>query len=274
MKHLLSRRTTRGLKSTTGRKLLDSKLSLLEKTVGKYWLHKGERQFKIKGHVRNFQITTPDEVTELIKLRFLEKSILQTILDSLDDEHVFYDIGAGLGYTTCFASARCRHVHAFEPQPKNADVLRSNISRNSIDNVTVHEVAFSNRNKESSMSDTKNISSGAYVLEDENESFVDVRRGDTYLRNNDVEEPDVVYMDIGGAEYRALKGLQELVTSKDGPDKLFIEIHRVERELLDRPSIRAFGGDKNTLVGFLGNYNYTVETLYSTPYEEVVLATK
>lgn len=274
MKHLLSRRTTKGFKSRVSRNVLDAKVSLLEKTVGKLWLRKGEKEFKVKGHRMNFQINTIQEAQELIKLRFIEQSVLASILDAVEDSDVFYDIGAGLGYTTCFVSSRCKHVHSFEPQPENAKVLRSNISRNSIDNVTVHEVAFSNRNKLSTMSDTKNISTDAYIKDNSDDVSVNVRRGDSYLRENDIDEPDVVYMDIGGAEYRALKGLQNMITSDDAPRKLFVEIHRVERELLDMPSIRAFGGDKNTLVGLLGNYNYTVETLYRTPYEEVVVATK
>ncbi len=58
----------------------------------------------------------------------------------------FVDIGANIGQVTLVASRRVGsrgHVHSVEPQPEVAHMLRRTLARNSVSNVSVHEVALS-----------------------------------------------------------------------------------------------------------------------------------
>jgi FkbM family methyltransferase len=61
----------------------------------------------------------------------------------------FLDIGANIGYFTVFASmlvGATGRVHAFEPNPRTADVLIRNVRMNKIGHVcTVHDVALGDR---------------------------------------------------------------------------------------------------------------------------------
>jgi FkbM family methyltransferase len=52
------------------------------------------------------------------------------------------DVGANHGLFTHYLSGLCGHVHAFEPSPRMAAILRQGYRRRG--NVTVHEVALSN----------------------------------------------------------------------------------------------------------------------------------
>jgi len=59
------------------------------------------------------------------------------------------DIGANVGWFSVISSTAVGptgSVHAFEPQPAIAAMLRASLAMNSIDNVSVHEVALSDKN--------------------------------------------------------------------------------------------------------------------------------
>jgi FkbM family methyltransferase len=63
---------------------------------------------------------------------------------------VVADVGAAIGQFTLFAACLpCARVHAFEPSGANVATLRRNVARNGVAHrVTVHQIAFSNVNKE------------------------------------------------------------------------------------------------------------------------------
>lgn len=73
-----------------------------------------------------------------------EPWVLDAIAGCADDQKIFIDVGAFIGTHTVFAARCYKHVHAFEPYPAFAEVLRRNIELNGLDNVTVHEVALGN----------------------------------------------------------------------------------------------------------------------------------
>jgi FkbM family methyltransferase len=58
----------------------------------------------------------------------------------VDRKRVAVDVGANKGVWTYLLSRLCRHVHAFEPNPKIFRVLKRGVT----DNVTAHQLALSN----------------------------------------------------------------------------------------------------------------------------------
>lgn len=64
----------------------------------------------------------------------------------IGDKDIVVDIGANNGVFSLFAASNTRNaVHAFEPSPRNLEILRRNIVFNQLQNVTVHSCAVSNK---------------------------------------------------------------------------------------------------------------------------------
>lgn len=70
---------------------------------------------------------------------------LSSMVESIQSDDVVYDIGANVGLYTLFAAKACPsgEVIAFEPYPPNAELLKQDIKRNNLQNVSVIEVALS-----------------------------------------------------------------------------------------------------------------------------------
>ncbi len=73
---------------------------------------------------------------------FIETSLVCQLLDNVD---CVINIGANIGYYTCLAASRKKHVLAFEPMPQNVKYLLRNIKSNDFeDQVEVFPLALSN----------------------------------------------------------------------------------------------------------------------------------
>jgi FkbM family methyltransferase len=70
-----------------------------------------------------------------------EKEEASVILEQTGHADVFIDIGANVGYYTCLARHRQRHVVAIEPFPQNLDQLYANLYANEWSDVEVFPLA-------------------------------------------------------------------------------------------------------------------------------------
>jgi FkbM family methyltransferase len=73
-----------------------------------------------------------------------EIDFLLDVLNNITNKpKVIYDVGANIGvHATAFASAKGSHVHCFEPNPLNYNMLKLNTK--GLDNVTLHKAAATN----------------------------------------------------------------------------------------------------------------------------------
>lgn len=130
---------------------------------------------------------------------------------------VVFDVGAHAGYYTLAASRLAGEkgrVVAFEPDPVNLGYLREHLRRNGADNVTIvprpvgeqHDLVVSFVEKpghryESGLSRTPGLGDGAEMR------LVSLDR----MVADGLPPPDVVKMDIEGAESSAIAGASQLV---------------------------------------------------------------
>jgi FkbM family methyltransferase len=156
-----------------------------------------------------------------------------------------WDIGAHIGFQT-FSFARNvgekGHVFSFEPNPNNFESLTENIKLNgTITNIHPQMIAIS---KEQAVmpfqiSRYKNhpTTLGGYlsdIIPPEDKSIykdfksinVDVESIDNLIYTKNYSVPDVIKIDIEGAELNALLGAKKLLNSEERPI-LIIEIHTV-----------------------------------------------
>jgi FkbM family methyltransferase len=186
-------------------------------------------------------------------LGIYELPLQEAIVGELKSGDVFYDIGANAGFFSLLASKYVGprgRVYAFEPLPDNINAISANFRINSIETCELVEAAVTNRNgtiefykgADSSMASifnnkdkTGSFSVSAITLDD----FV-----------QDHRPPNMIKMDIEGAELLALQGGEKLLTQSERP-RLLIELHGKETG--------------NKVIQYLKSLGYTVLTLNHTP---------
>jgi FkbM family methyltransferase len=132
------------------------------------------------------------------------------------------DVGAHVGFYTLLMGDEVGpsgSVIAVEPFPENATNLRRNVGRNHLDQVTVLEVAASDRNVRSRLSVQPGRSGWGSLEIDREGGHVEVSllRLDHYLRERHIRRVGFIKIDVEGHELQVLRGLGEYLQPMDGP---------------------------------------------------------
>jgi len=112
---------------------------------------------------------------------------------------VVYDLGANVGYYTMIAAVRTwgsGQVHAFEPAPRNLDLLRQHLVLNRISNVEIHAVAVTDHSGSEAFHDGDNPSMGQ--IRADGRMRVPTIRLDDLVFSKGLRSPDIIKMDIEG----------------------------------------------------------------------------
>ena len=166
---------------------------------------------------------------------------------------VFYDIGANIGFYSTIAArlvGETGHVYAFEPFPISATAVQTNASLNGFSNVTVVVAAVTNEQGVVSLAISDASRKHRVATTGENGN-IDVRsiRMDSYVTDENLRPPDVVMIDVEGAEVDVLKGMLE--TIRNHRPTIMCEVHWILDELYDfcRTELNPLGYELRTLTG-------------------------
>jgi FkbM family methyltransferase len=126
---------------------------------------------------------------------------------------VVYDVGANVGYYSLLDSVLTGmegKVFSFEPLPENISYLKKHIELNKIENISVVENAVSNEvtNLRFIATDNRSMSH----ISNEGEIEIETTSLDEFIKDGN-PLPDLIKMDIEGAEYDALLGAKEILKS-------------------------------------------------------------
>jgi FkbM family methyltransferase len=146
-----------------------------------------------------------------------ERPMQEALVRELRPGATFFDIGANVGFVTILASrlvGPAGRVIAFEPVPENAAAIRENLRLNGIDWAEVHEAAVgaSAGHAKLIVSDvsafsrlaTVNVPTGARGQID-----VKVTSVDEFLAEGAAPPPDLVKVDVEGAELEVIDGMRQ-----------------------------------------------------------------
>lgn len=127
----------------------------------------------------------------------------------LKDGAIFYDIGANVGFYSLLVAQRIGlgKVFAFEPLPANVRYLRRHLQLNGVRNVVVFESAICDVDGVATFREEKRERAMGR-LGDDGELKVKASSLDSLLESRTIEPPNVIKMDIEGAEFRALRGAE------------------------------------------------------------------
>ncbi len=175
-----------------------------------------------------FDASSPEGYYMVRQMDVDEGDVLRDLLEMSGPSDVLWDVGANVGVYSCLFAQKFpgAKVVAFEPQPEVASLLRRNVELNGAENVSVMEVALSDRFGEGGMGSSGSelpVNTGATFLVDEGEG-VDVFRGDDLLRCRRAPCPSVVKMDIEGLEVRALNGMRRILSNRQCR-LVYVEVH-------------------------------------------------
>jgi len=171
-----------------------------------------------------FAIATRDEF--LRATTFLgENAMLEAFIDDLDGDETVWDVGANVGLYACFAARALDDgvVVGVEPEPENAARLRENLTRNApADRWRVADIALWDRDEPLSFtSERRGLGAGHHYVAPWGDRSVLGRRGDT-LVGAGYPTPEVLKIDVQGAELHALRGLGDCL---DDVERIYAEIH-------------------------------------------------
>ena len=94
--------------------------------------------------------------------RELVNSMLETLHSESSKRPILIDVGANIGVFTLAAAVSGFQVHAFEPVPRNAEMLRQSLIRNRVDSlVTLHTYALGSPSTREVKMGTHNSNQGA-----------------------------------------------------------------------------------------------------------------
>ncbi len=144
----------------------------------------------------------------------------------------FYDVGAHTGFFSMLAArlvSEAGHVVAVEADPENAGALRGNVSRNEMRQIQLVEAAVWSEEGElvfaQASSDSNRTQGHVSATEPSSAGTVRVRACtlDTLVFDSQLRRPNLVKMDVEGAEWEAFQGARR--TFEEAKPKLLCEIH-------------------------------------------------
>ncbi len=161
----------------------------------------------------------------------------QAFVAAVKPGDVVYDVGAHYGYYALLASALAGpsgKVLALEPSPSNLPYLRAHVELNRCTNVTVVETAISNYDGTARFENR--TGSGRAHLSPKGLVEVPVTSLDALTQTQPL--PDIMKIDVEGAEMEVLNGAKQLI-ARSKP-AIFLSTHSDELYATSRDFLRSF----------------------------------
>ena len=143
---------------------------------------------------------------------------LNTFCSWLSEDVVLYDLGANIGYYALIANQYIRNgiIYSFEPMPGNIEVFNKHLQLNKNfiknDNIRLLPFAISDSDKKVSFSENKETMEGNTYIDksttytDAQGTFVVQSYSVDSLLQQGYKKPDIIKIDVEGAEYDVLAG--------------------------------------------------------------------
>lgn len=167
-----------------------------------------------------------------------ERELLAALPELLAGARVFVDVGASLGQYTFHASRILSggRLYAFEADPVRFEELERNCRKwaeeSSNEITAVHSAVSSEDGELKFFVTNSDISGGLFTREvskkqvDWSEEKVKSVRLDSFFKD---EVPDLVKMDVEGAELQVLKGARDILSA--GKTGFLIEVHNIPGQI-------------------------------------------
>jgi FkbM family methyltransferase len=188
----------------------------------------------VRGLARGYRIC----VSPLENLGYLlgttEPHLQRAIKKYVSAGDTVYDIGANIGYVSLSLAKRVGpngRVIAFEPVPRNVDLLRKSIEVNSLKNIKLLDCAASDRCGETVIRIAENPATASMVWHRNIPSATEIVIRTVAIDDLvecDLGQPRFVKIDVEGAEGLVLQGMRRTIAASQ--PVLFVECSEAGRE--------------------------------------------
>jgi FkbM family methyltransferase len=143
---------------------------------------------------------------------------------------IFFDIGANVGLHSYFVAKHFpkAKIHSFEPLPDNLDYLAETLQNNQITSISIVPAAVGSASGESFF-DISNSNFKGNLSKTQTSLKVKLIALDDFIDEH-VLFPDLIKIDVEGAECDVLKGAQKSIEATH--PTFIIELHTPEQDLL------------------------------------------
>lgn len=192
----------------------------------------------------------------LIEDRYLKQEIeiLKDLLPRLQKGDVFFDVGADAGLYSILAGkclSNSGSVVAFEPHPIRRQSLYRNASRNKTP-IEIRSEALANVDGTAELNYSLDLHDSPTNQGSNDDSItVKTASGDRLINEGAIPGPDVMKIDVEGAELNVLLGLEEYLSERECR-LIYVEIH---------DKIEEFGHTEGSLVNMLNGLDYELTEL-------------
>jgi FkbM family methyltransferase len=151
----------------------------------------------------------------------------------LNEGDVVLDIGSHIGIFSIYASKKKAKVYSFEPTKANYDRLTSNIEKNNLNNVSLFNLAVSDKKGQASffVCNEKKFNARHSLYDPGKKSKKIIIQTTTLkeiLKENKLSKIDFLKLDCEGAEYDILFNCPKEILSKIG--KISMEFHDLDEK--------------------------------------------
>lgn len=219
----------------------------------------GHRKFCVKTPHDAYiaaDITNLDHYTRMRRIGGWDEYVLLTIVDLLDRGATFYDVGANGGYMSVCAAWFFQgniRVVSIEPQPRLAQLTAISMLVNGFDKFDVFPVLLGNVEKEETLCLTADTVHASIISRAQEHKRFEVKSTlsvpmttlDALVGTYGAPVPDVVKLDVEGAELLVLRGGQNVFGTKH-PAVIFESDVNMAR----------FGYTRGDIMALLREYGY------------------
>ncbi len=173
------------------------------------------------------------------------------LMNNLDSDSVYIDVGANNGYYYTLKVARAfprAKVYAFEPDRKILGHLKKNIEFNGLNNIVVVTQALSNYVGKADI--TADLEASNFLVVNSatgyRTSTIDCNTLDNFLTSNNLDRLSCIKVDIEGGEYNFLQGARQSILNFRP-----ILVLEVNDQLLKRSN-----SSREEVISFMRNLSY------------------
>jgi FkbM family methyltransferase len=225
---------------------------------------------RIQGKNFRFPTETGDNNASLSHSLRKEQKMMGKVADFLDSDDVFFDIGAHFGIYSCAAATEIDShgcVVAIEPMPNGYKICCSVINEFDCPSI-VHRCAFSDEHGIATLQGNSNSANYQKLTllspDDDATNTIEapMTSGDQFISDEELPPPNVLKIDVEGAESKVLRGLENAI-NRDDCRGVFLEKHHMYSDQW-----------KITPEEILTNHGFFIKSLQKEAGTEHILATK
>ncbi len=180
------------------------------------------------------------------------------IAEAATEGMTIVDVGAHVGYFTMIMAKKVGSggaIHSFEPRDLNRNFLKRHIRSNGISNVTVYSQCVGDQYGKVMFEERTGTGTG-HISTDGNVE-VDMVTLDGMVAEGKIPVPDMLKIDVEGAEILVLNGARETISSRK--PKMVLAVHSDELERECREILEPLGYTFTDLGQAKGDKEFLVE---------------